>query len=335
MPTRNDFTVHVSSSDQGLRCRLIGPDPQPVCAANDFLRAIARRGLADRTLRTYAYDLLCALRWMHPRHLRPQHLCAEKLLDFVEFQRRQPHATASTLNRRIALLQRFVTFLTGKPLPVAPWQSTASAKSYRRSRASVVRLREEHRVIKPLSDAQALRFFQSLNSWRDRAITVLMWGLGLRCCELLHLTPQDVDWQRMNLRIYGKGRKERVMPLAEALSHPLLQYLTFERPRTADPQLFVVLKGPHRGQAMGYATLRKIFRYHRLTTQITCANPHRFRHTFGANMTRCRVPLAVLSRMMGHASAQTTLRYIELDDEDIRQEYDRAMRALAPGILHA
>jgi len=335
MPTLNDFTVQVSSSDHGLRCCLIGPDCQPVSAANDFLHAIGRRGLADRTLQTYAYDLLCAYRWMHPNKLRPQHLCSEKLLDFVEYQRNQPHTTASTLNRRIALLQRFVTFLIGKPFPVAPWQASPIAKFCRRSRASVVRLREEHRVIKPLSDAQALRFFQSLNSWRDRAITVVMWGLGLRCCEVLHLTPQDVDLQRMNLRIYGKGRKERIMPLAEALTQPLLYYLTFERPCAADPQLFVVLKGPRRGRAMGYATLRRIFRYHRLTSQIACANPHRFRHTFGANMTRCRVPLAVLARMMGHASAQTTLRYIELDDEEIRQEYDRAMRALAPGLLHA
>lgn len=99
MPTLNDFSVHVSSSDQGLCFCLIGPDRQPVCAANDFLRAIGRRGLADRTLRTYAYDLLCALRWMHPRRLCPQHLCGEKLLDFVEYQRRQPHATASKIGR--------------------------------------------------------------------------------------------------------------------------------------------------------------------------------------------------------------------------------------------
>lgn len=335
MSTRNDFTVQVSTTAHGLHCCLIGPDRQTLCAANDFLRAVGRRGLAERTLRTYAYDLLCALRWLHAKRLEPQQLCGETLLDFAEHQRRQPHATASTLNRRIALLQRFVTFLTGKPLPVAPWQSAASAKCYRRSRTSLVRLREEHRVIKPLSDAQALRFFQSLHCWRDRAITVLMWALGLRCCEIMHLTPQDIDWQRMNLRIYGKGRKERVMPLAEALSHPLLQYLTFERPATAEPQLFVVLKGPRRGRAMGYAALRKIFRYHRLTTQIACANPHRFRHTFGANMTRCRVPLAVLARMLGHASAQTTLRYIELDDAEIRQEYDRAMQALTPGLLNA
>ena len=77
MPTRNDFTVHVSSSDRGLRCCLIGPDRQPICAANDFLQAIGRRGLADRTLQTYAYDLLCAYRWMHPNKLR-RSICAVK-----------------------------------------------------------------------------------------------------------------------------------------------------------------------------------------------------------------------------------------------------------------
>jgi len=331
----NEYGVRASSTDQNLRWSLIGPDHQPVLDANRFLHAIGRRGLAVGTLLTYAYDLLRAYRWMHAHRLRPQDLCGEKLLDFVEDQRRRLDATASTVNRRVALLQRFVTFLTGKPVPVAPWQSSSAARFCRRSRASVVRLREEHRVIRPLSDIQALNFFESLHSWRDRAITVLMWGLGLRCCEILNLKLQDLDEQRMSLRIQGKGRKERVMPLVEALLRPLWHYRDFERPKAAaSPQLFVVLKGPRRGHPMSYATLRRIFRYHRFTSRVACANPHRFRHTFGANMTRCRVPLTVLARMMGHASMQTTLRYVALDDAEIRQEYDRAMNTLPQGPLH-
>jgi integrase len=79
---------------------------------------------------------------------------------------------------------------------------------------------------------------------------------------------------------------------------------------------------------MTYTGLHRVFRYHRATSKVLKANPHRFRHTFGANMTRCRVPLAVLAMMMGHSSPNTTLRYIQVNDHDMRQQYDDALKTL-------
>ena len=158
-----------------------------------------------------------------------------------------------------------------------------------------------------------------------------MWVAGLRSCEILDLRLADVDFQTMSLKVLGKGRKERMLPLAETLAKVMLQYLTCERPARASPHFFVVLKGPRRGQPMTYSGLHRVFRYHRLTSRIANANPHRFRHTFGANMTRARMPLAILATMMGHSSPQTTLRYIQLNDQDLRQQYEEALHALHAG----
>jgi integrase len=119
-----------------------------------------------------------------------------------------------------------------------------------------------------------------------------------------------------------------MLPLAEILATVMLQYLTCERPARASSHFFVVLKGPRRGQPMTYSGLHRVFRYHRLTSHIGNANPHRFRHTFGANMTRGRMPLAILATMMGHSSPQTTLRYIQLNDQDVRQQYEEAIQTL-------
>ena len=81
--------------------------------------------------------------------------------------------------------------------------------------------------------------------------------------------------------------------------------------------------------------LRRIFRYHRNKSGITQANPHRFRHSFGANMTRCRVPLLVLARMMGHSSPHTTMRYAEIEDHELRAHYQQALDILqAKGLLN-
>jgi site-specific recombinase XerD len=81
--------------------------------------------------------------------------------------------------------------------------------------------------------------------------------------------------------------------------------------------------------------LRRIFRYHRSKSGVEQANPHRFRHSFGANMTRCRVPLLILARMMGHSSPHTTMRYVEIEDHELREHYQQALDTLrAKGLLN-
>jgi site-specific recombinase XerD len=320
----------------GPRWLLLGPDEQPLAEPNRFLDTFARRGLAAGSLRTYAYDLLCAHRWLYSRRLDPRQIGAEQLLDFADYQRRLPHATATTINRRLALLQRFGTFLTGHATPHTPSLGGYPLRCFRRPRSALLRLPEEQRVLRPLSDPQATRFFQSLRCWRDRAMVLLLWALGLRSDELLRLRLGDLDLHHLCVTVYGKRRKERALPLAEPVVKPLLHYLALERPATAcTPHLFVVLKGPYRGQPMRYSTLRQLFRYHRRKTQIPLAHPHRFRHTFGANMTRAHLPLPVLARMMGHSSAQTTLRYIALHDEELRAAYFQALNDLKEGLPHA
>jgi integrase len=79
---------------------------------------------------------------------------------------------------------------------------------------------------------------------------------------------------------------------------------------------------------MTLAGLRSLFRHRRRDRAVARANPHRFRHTFGADMARSGVRLPVLQRMMGHADDTTTLRYIQLSMADIADEYRRAVEKL-------
>jgi site-specific recombinase XerD len=304
--------------------------------AERFLHTVVLRGLSPRTRRTYAYDLLAAYRWMDEAQRQPQEVVGEDLVAFIDFLQRPPPASPSTINRRIRLLQRFVQFLTGAAPVVAAWrQHTHALCFHSRSRRGSVRIKEPYRVIHPLKDAQVLEFYHSLKTWRDRAIVLLMWADGLRAAEVLNLSVNDVDPSGQSLRILGKGRKERVMPLAEAVATTLRLYAQLERPATDSLSVFVVLKGPRRGAPLSAEGLRRIFRYHRGKSGITQANPHRFRHSFGTNMTRCRVPLLVLARMMGHSSPQTTMRYVEVEDVELRAHYLQAIAVLkAKGLFH-
>jgi integrase/recombinase XerC len=105
--------------------------------------------------------------------------------------------------------------------------------------------------------------------------------------------------------------------------------LTLERPQgCATDHAFVVLQGKRRGHPMTRATLRRVFRTRRRRPALTNANPHRLRHTFGTDMARSGVRLPILQRMMGHAYAETTLRYVNVSLADVAVEFHRAVAAL-------
>jgi len=332
----NAFTIR-QRQHQGLPAwELISADGQLVEQAERFIHTLVLRGLSPRTWRAYAYDLLESYRWMDEANRQPEQITGDDLIAFIAYMKRPPSASAATINRRLRLVQRFVEFLTGAAPVVAAWRQHTHAISFHsRSRRGSVRIKEPHRVIHPLKDAQVMTFYASLKTWRDRSMMLLMWAEGLRAAEVLNLSVNDIDSQGQSLCILGKGNKQRVMPLADAVANTLRLYAQLERPTTDSQATFVVLKGPRRGEPLSTAGLRRIFRYHRAKSGITEANPHRFRHSFGANMTRCRVPLLVLARMMGHSSPHTTMRYVEIEDPELRAHYLQALDVLkTQGLLH-
>jgi site-specific recombinase XerD len=148
---------------------------------------------------------------------------------------------------------------------------------------------------------------------------------GLRSAEVLALNRDDVLFSEAQLRVRGKGNKLRFLPLAPETVQLLDHYLRLERPNPCTAALFVLLKGPARGARMAPAGLRSLFRYHRQTTGIKLANPHRFRHTFASDMVRAGMSLPALMQLMGHSDIQTTLCYVQVTPQDVYLQYARAV----------
>ena len=101
-------------------------------------------------------------------------------------------------------------------------------------------------------------------------------------------------------------------------------YLLAERPASDCDRLFLVAKGPHRGQGLSPAGLRTIFRYHRQLTGVAGGHPHALRHTFGTVLAEAGVDLAVMQALLGHAHVDTTARYVHLAPTHVKAEFDAA-----------
>jgi integrase/recombinase XerD len=304
---------------------------------NRYLDREYVRRVADTTLRTYALNLLHFLRWWESVHhtgdIVEGDLSESTLLDYVKFQSgEQPPFSASTINDRVAVADRALR----NAFPNAPHQVAHGFQhAFLRRRPlglgrprvamSRLRVRVPKRSLVPLSVEEVARFWSSFRTARDLAIVGLMLLQGLRSAEVLGLNEDDLLLSEAQLRVRGKGKKLRFLPLAPESVQLLDHYRRLERPQAGATALFVSLKGPARGTRMTLAGLRSLFRYHRQRTGVQLANPHRFRHTFASDMVRAGISLPALMQLMGHADIQTTLRYVQITPQDVYQQYTRAV----------
>jgi site-specific recombinase XerD len=301
---------------------------------NRFLDRECVRRLAETTLRSYALDLLHFLRWWVGVHntdtIAEAALNESTLLDYVGFQSgQQPRPAAASINRRIVVAERALrNEFPDAPCQFAPgfhqiyWRRAPMGIGRPRLALSRLRVRTPKRNIIPLSVDEVARFWSSFRTSRDLAIVGLMLLQGLRSKEVLALNQEDLLLSEAQVRVRGKGNKIRFVPLAPESIQLLDHYLRLERPSPSAAALFVSLKG---SAGMTPAGLRSLFRYHRLTTGVTLANPHRFRHTFASDMVRAGVSLPALMQLMGHAHIQTTLIYVQVTPLEVYQQYARAV----------
>jgi integrase/recombinase XerD len=304
---------------------------------NRYLDHECLRRVADLTLRSYAQHLLHFLRWWESVHhtdvITQDALTESTLLDYVRFQSgQQPEFCGSTINQRVAVADRALRALfPGAPHQIAPelqvsyWRRAPMGLGRPHPAVSRLRVREPKRTIVPLSVDEVARFWSSFRTSRDLAIVGLMLLQGLRSQEVRDLNHEDLLLPEAQIRVPGKGNKPRLLPLAPEAVQLLDHYLRLERPDPSTAALFVSLKGRARGARMTAAGLRSLFRYHRRTTGVKLANPHRFRHTFASDMVRAGVSLPALMRLMGHAHIQTTLIYVQVTPLEVYQQYARAV----------
>lgn len=346
----------LEQDEDGLR--LVGHGADRFGLVNDYLGYLADRNYSPATVRTYGYGLLRFCRWLLEEDVDLAEVSTDVLLRFLAAcrteriagrpgpnvvlmdGRRADAPAAATVNVRLAAISGLFTFRSMRdraavnPVPKgreATWRPAPGERGgmlghvarQPRSR-SVLRLREARRLPATLERDEVVALLESLRTWRDRAIAGLMLFSGLRSCEVLALDVTDVDIGARWVRVWGKGRKERRVPLDVDVAGVIQTYLLAERPETDSPGLFIVAKGPTRGRPLTPAGLRRVFRYHRDLTGIDAARPHTLRHTFGTALAEAGVDLAVMQALLGHAHVDTTARYVHLAPAHVKAEFDAA-----------
>lgn len=328
--------------------RLVGDSPV-VGVGNEFLEHLTVRRFSPATIRAYAFDVANFAGFLTDRSLGLSDVEPSDLFDYLDWQQARRPTTGTvtalqrrgpapaTLNRRIAAVRGLFEYLVMRgdrddnPVPAARRSSGFRGRGGMlghvavRDRGGGRLVREPSRLPESIDPADVAAFLADLNTYRDRAMVLVMVLGGLRAAEVRSLRLADVDMGLRRVRVVGKGNKERVVPVDDVFFTECAAYLRSERPpRCATAECFVVLRGPTRGQAMTEAGTRKIFRSHRESSGATRVRPHRLRHTYGTELAAAGVDLLVLRELMGHSSPETTARYVHLSSDTLASEFAAA-----------
>ncbi len=288
------------------------------------------------TIGTYAYSIMVFLRWIKEDWGKFEKFTQKDLQDWMIYLSKE-NFNPNTINQRLCCIRAFYKFCFGKYVPHAagvlyPKAYYKSARKNpmgfsRRERNSFrnLKVKVPRKVMDPLKPSEIDRYLEGISRYRDLAIVLTMLLCGLRRMEIVGLKKDDVNFHQSCLRVRGKGKKERLVPMPFHLMQVFEKYLDIERPIRSEDTFFVILQGKKTGSSMTLSGIRSLFRKRRMRLNIPKARPHQFRHAFASDMARAGVPLTTIQRLMGHADPNTSMIYIELFMEDIQAEYNKAM----------
>jgi site-specific recombinase XerD len=274
-----------------------------VQAQREIDRFLASPGLGEATRRSYRGDVEEFGRWLDTRKVELARVDVRVLTEYVsELGRARPRKLApATIARKLAAVRSFLRFTLG----ATQVPDAALGPRLPRRLPDTPKTDEVEAAIDALDGDGPLAL-------RNRALVELVYSAGLRSSEAVGLDLADVDFDREQLHVRGKGGKERIVPLGEEAGHLLARYLHEARPALlsgAENAVFVSA----RGKRLDTSTLRRIF-----------AHPHRLRHAFATHLIEGGADLRTVQELLGHSSLSTTQLYSHVDGRRLRRVYDKA-----------
>ena len=303
----------------------MSPDPRPPklprpiedVRATDYLNHLrAERGLSPNTISAYRSDLQKLQSWAASRE---QAIDAIKPRDVAAFlaHLRALGLSARSAGRAVHAIRGFFRFLVREEkLAEDPMENIRSPRPFKPlprflNRAQVEALLQAPDPGTPLG-------------LRDKAILETMYASGLRASEVTHLKTENIDPDIGLLRIFGKGRKERLVPIGSSALAAILRYEQEGRTRLLKKKRTRELFLNHAGDGLSRMGLWLIVRRHALTVGVAgILTPHVLRHSFATHLLENGADLRALQAMLGHADISTTEIYTHVTRERLRQVFDK------------
>ena len=284
------------------------------------------RGASRETIRGYRSDLrqflsyAGTLRPAAASALTPQEVDPLTIRGYLAWLDRKKEKKAS-LARKLAALRSFFRFMAREGL--AGENPAAEVRTPKQPQYLPRVLTKD--------DANALMEFpegDDLSARRDRAILETLYSTGARVSELVGMNVEDLNRSDGLVRLRGKGRKERIVPIGTVALEALREYHASLRPSAVSHQLSARSDIPvftnNRGGRLTARSVERIVEKHSRRLSGGSVSPHALRHSFATHLLDEGADLRAIQEMLGHASLATTQKYTHLATDHLLEVYDRA-----------
>lgn len=277
------------------------------------------RGLSPRTLDAYGRDITRFMEFLAARGITaPAAVTARDLREFTYHLRDQGLA-ATSIRRSLSAIRTYFAFLLAEGLVSADPSEQVESPAIWRTLPAVLSREETTRLLDAPDPADRLY-------WRDKALLELAYASGVRVSELTALKARDVDLDERFAIVYGKGSKERLVPVGGPAVNAIRVYLRELRPALdrgagkGSGALFLNARGGELTRMGVWKILRKHVERAGIDRRVT---PHTLRHTFATHLLEGGADLASVQEMLGHADISTTQIYTHVDRDYLRDVHRR------------
>jgi integrase/recombinase XerC len=284
-----------------------------------YTAELVRSGASQNTVDAYAADLAQFLGYLSPPETEPPEPRSIDLLVLREWMAwlYGQRLAAVTIRRKLAAVRGLFRFMLREgivEINVARLVRTPKAPQ----KLPEVMTPEQ---VNALLDGVAADKLERPFPARDRALFELLYGCGVRVSELVGLNLEDLDRTERWLRVRGKGRKERQVPVPGKAAEALDRYLAV-RPIVRDQTAVFLNRRGGRLTRGGVAFLVKL--YSRMLSGDGSIHPHSFRHAYATHLLADGADLRAIQELLGHARLSTTQKYTQVSLTDLMAVYDKA-----------
>ena len=278
------------------------------------------RNLSPETLRAYREDLRVLEEFCERAGVKEPREIDHRLLRRYLANLQTRGYARSTVARRSSSVKGFFRFLALRGYLLEDPAMALSPPKGERRLPRVLRLEE----IDAAEEKHGLRVYST--SLRDLAIVEMLYATGMRVGELSGLDLEDLDMRRGEVRVLGKGRKERVIPVHDTALQLVGKYLEKERPILAanapagERALFLNVRG---GRLSDRGIRRVVERFFRALEGGRRVSPHTLRHSFATHLLHGGADLRTVQELLGHVDLSTTQIYTHLDKGILKEVFFR------------
>ena len=287
-----------------------------------YLDELRRQNASAHTLRNYGSDLNQFLSYFtiegkpHPQVEKIDALAIREWLGHLYQQR----LTAVSMGRKLAAARSFFKFLVRERVVSANVARLVRRPKMPKSLPDVMTAEQTNNMVDGVTSAAEK--FERPYPARDLVIFELLYGCGLRVSELVGLNLDDFDFSERWVRVRGKGRKERQVPVTGKAARALERYLAVRAAATPGERALLL---NHHGRRLTDRGARGIVKFYaRMITGDSSIHPHSLRHAYATHLLSDGADLRAIQELLGHAQLSTTQKYTQVSLADLMAVYDKA-----------